>query len=210
MPIRGTRAMTSADAMRALLASRVLPVWKGRSTRTEWMGAPFPGRNKSPVVESKGLEGGNMSGKVAPLVPSQETPPSCRLGGRVCCRPEDWAPVDHCAGQFDDEALYVDFCQPLAVSEPTLTRAKASPEEMAEPTTYTLSHLDRLRRPSMTVVWGRVSTWPLELVTVSSTKPCRPQVPQIWQASTFLSVEPCRPRVPQIRQASTFSLAELC
>ena len=60
MPIKGTRAMTSADAMRALLASRVLPVWKSRSTCTEWMGAPFPGRNMSPVDESKGLEGGSV------------------------------------------------------------------------------------------------------------------------------------------------------
>jgi hypothetical protein len=59
-----------------------------------------------------------MSSKVAPLVPSQETPPSCRLGGRVCRRPEDWAPVDRCAGQFDNEALHVNFCQPLTVSEP--------------------------------------------------------------------------------------------
>ncbi len=60
MPIRGTRAMTPADAMRPLLATRVLPVWKSRSTRTEWMGIPSPGRKKSPVVESKGLEGGSM------------------------------------------------------------------------------------------------------------------------------------------------------
>jgi hypothetical protein len=59
-----------------------------------------------------------MSGKVAPLVPLQETPPSCRLGGRVCPCPEDWAPVDRCACQFDNEALHIDFCQPLAVSEP--------------------------------------------------------------------------------------------
>jgi hypothetical protein len=60
MPIRGTRAMTLADAMRALLALRVLPVWKSRSTLMEWMGTPFPGRNKSPVVESKGLGGGSI------------------------------------------------------------------------------------------------------------------------------------------------------
>ncbi len=80
--------------------------------------------------------------------------------------------MNRCAGQFDNEALYVNFCQPLAVSEPTLMRAKASLKEMAEPTTYALSHLDRLRRPSMTVVWGRVSTWPLELAMVSSAKPC--------------------------------------
>ena len=83
-------------------------------------------------------------------------------------RPEDWAPVDRCAGQFDDEALHVDLCQPLAVSEPPPTDAMASPQEMAEPTTYTLSRW----YPSMTEVWGRVSTWPLELTTVSSAKPC--------------------------------------
>ncbi len=59
-----------------------------------------------------------MSSKVALLVPSQETPPSCRLGGRVRRRPEDWAPMDRCAGQFDNKALHVNFCQPLAVSEP--------------------------------------------------------------------------------------------
>ena len=114
--------------------------------------------------------------------------------------PEDWAPVDRCAGQFDDEALHVDFCQPLAVSEPPPTDAMASPKEMAEPTTYTLSRLGRLRHPSMTEVWGRVSAWPLELTTVSSAKPCQ-QVPQIRRASTFSSAEPWRPQVPQIRQA---------
>ena len=119
-----------------------------------------------------------MSGKVAPLVPLQETPPSCRLGGRVCCRPEDWAPVDRCAGQFDDKALHVDFCPPLAASEPPPTVAMASPKEMVEPTTYTLSHVGRLRHPSMTEVWGRVS----ELATLSSAEPCRPQAPQIRQA----------------------------
>ncbi len=59
-----------------------------------------------------------MSSKVARLVPSQETPPSCRLGGRVCRRLEDWAPVDRCTSQFDNEALHIDYCQPLAVSEP--------------------------------------------------------------------------------------------
>jgi hypothetical protein len=108
-----------------------------------------------------------MSGKVPPLVPSQETPPSCLLGGRVCRRPEDWAPVDRCAGQFDDEAFHVDFCQPLAVSEPPPTDAMTSPKEMAEPMTYTLSHVGRLRHPSMTKVWGRV----LELATLLSAKP---------------------------------------
>ena len=97
-------------------------------------------------------------------------------------RPEDWAPVDRCAGQFDDEALHVDFCQPLAVSEPPPTDAMASPKEMAEPTTYTLSRLGRLRYPSMTEVWGRVSTWPLELATFLTAEPCRPQVPQIRRA----------------------------
>ena len=65
-------------------------------------------------------------------------------------RLEDWAPVDRCAGQFDDEALHVDFCQPLAVSEPPPTDAMASPKEMAEPTTDTLSRLGQLRHPSMT------------------------------------------------------------
>ncbi len=105
--------------------------------------------------------------------------------------------MDRCAGQFDDEALHVDFCQPLAVSEPPPTDAMASPKEMAEPTTYTLSRW----YPSMTEVWGRVSTWLLELTTVSSSKPCRPQVPLIRRALTFSSAEPCRPQVPQIRQA---------
>jgi hypothetical protein len=116
-------------------------------------------------------------------------------------RSEDWAPVDRCDGQFDGEALHVNFCQPLAVLEPPPTDAMASPKEMAEPTTYTFSRLGRLRYPSMTEVWGRVSTWPLELSMVLSAKPCRPQVPQIWRALTFLSAEPCRPQVPQIRQA---------
>jgi hypothetical protein len=49
--------------------------------------------------------------------------------------------------------------------EPTPAEAMASPKEMAEATTYTLSRLDRLLHPSMTEVWGRVSTWPLELAT---------------------------------------------
>ena len=65
-------------------------------------------------------------------------------------RPEDWVPVDRCAGQFDNEALHVNFCQPLAVSEPPPTDAMASLKEMAEPTTYALSGLGRLRYPSMT------------------------------------------------------------
>ena len=119
-----------------------------------------------------------MSGKVAPLVPSQETPPSCWLGGRVWRRPEDWAPVDRCAGQCDDEALHDELCKPLALVEPTPTDAMSSPTEMAEPTTYTLSHLGRLQHPNMTEVWGRVS----ELATLSPAKPCRPQGPQIRRA----------------------------
>ena len=128
-------------------------------------------------------------------------PPERGRAARVMPRPEDWAPVDRCAGQFDDEALHVDFCQPLAVSEPPPTDAMASLKEMAEPTTYALSRLGRLRYPSMTEVWGRVSTWPLELATLSLAKPWRPQVPLIRRASTFSSAEPCRPQVPQIRQA---------
>ena len=94
----------------------------------------------------------------------------------------------------DDESSHDDLCEPLALLEPTPTEAMASPKEMAEPMTYTLSRLDRLLHPSMTEVWGRVSTWPLELATVSSAK-------QIRRASTFSSAEPCRPQVPQIRQA---------
>ena len=58
----------------------------------------------------------------------------------------------------------------------------ASPKEMAEPTTYTPSRLDRLLHPSMSKVWGRVSTWPLELATFSAGEPWRPQVPQIRRA----------------------------
>ena len=73
-----------------------------------------------------------MSSKVARLVPSQETPPSCRLGGRVCCRPEDWAPVARCAGQFDNEALHVNFCQPLAVSEPPTESRTVTKSPLAE------------------------------------------------------------------------------
>ena len=121
-------------------------------------------------------------------------PPERGRAARVMPPPEDWAPGDHCAGQFDDEALHVDFCQPLAVLEPPPTDAMASPKEMAEPTTYALSRLGRLRYPSMTEVWGRVATWPLELATVSSAK-------QIRRASTFSSAEPCRPQVSQIQQA---------
>ena len=68
--------------------------------------------------------------------------------------------MDHCAGQCDDEASHDDLCKPLALLEPTPMEAMASPKEKAELTTYTLSHLDRLRHPSMTKVWGRVSTWP--------------------------------------------------
>ena len=119
-----------------------------------------------------------MSGKVAPLVPSQETPPSWWLGGRVWRRPEDWAPVDRCAGQCDDEALHDELCKPLALVEPMPTDAMSSPKEMAEPATYTLSHLGRLQHPNMTEVWGRVS----ELATLSPAKPCRPQAPQIRRA----------------------------
>ena len=63
-----------------------------------------------------------------------------------------------------------------------VSEAMASPKEMAEPTTYTLSRLDRLLHPSMTEVWGRVSTWPLELATFLTAEPCRPQMPQIRQA----------------------------
>ena len=47
--------------------------------------------------------------------------------------------MDRGAGQFDNEALHVDFCQPLAVSEPPPTDAMASLKEIAEPTTYALS-----------------------------------------------------------------------
>ena len=82
----------------------------------------------------------------------------------------------------NDEALHDDLCEPLALLEPTPTEAMASPKEMAEPTTYTLSRLDRLLHPSMNEVWGRVSTWPVELATFSAGEPCRPQVPQIRRA----------------------------
>ena len=54
MPIRGMKAMTLADAMRASLASRVLPVWKSRSTLSEWMGAPFPGETRALLLKVKG------------------------------------------------------------------------------------------------------------------------------------------------------------
>jgi hypothetical protein len=87
--------------------------------------------------------------------------------------------VDRCAGQCDDEASHDDLCKTLALWEPTPAEAMASPKEMAEATTYTLSRLDRLLHPSMTEVWGRVSTWPLELATFLTAEPCRPQVPQI-------------------------------
>jgi hypothetical protein len=70
-----------------------------------------------------------MSGKVAPLVPSQETPPSWWLGVRVWRCLEDWAPVDRCAGQCDDEALH--DAHPLALVEPTPMDAMLSPKEMA-------------------------------------------------------------------------------
>ena len=82
----------------------------------------------------------------------------------------------------DDEASHDDLCEPLALLEPMPTEAMASPKEMVEPTTYTLSRLDQLLHPSMTEVWGRVSTWPLELATFSTAEPCRPQVPQIRRA----------------------------
>ena len=58
----------------------------------------------------------------------------------------------------------------------------ATPKEVAKPTTYTLSRLDRLVHPSMTKVWGRVPTWPLDLARFSLAEPCRPRVPQIRRA----------------------------
>ena len=82
----------------------------------------------------------------------------------------------------DKEASHDDLCGPLALLEPTPTEAMSLPKEMAEPTTYTLSRLDGLLHPSMTEVWGRVSTWPLELTTFSAGEPCLPQLPQIRQA----------------------------
>ena len=90
--------------------------------------------------------------------------------------------MDRCAGQYDDEASHEDLCEPMALLDPTPTEAVTSPEKMAEPTTYTLSRLDRLQHPSMSEVWGRMSTWPLGLATLLSAEPGRPQVPQIRQA----------------------------
>ena len=84
--------------------------------------------------------------------------------------------MDRCAGQCDNEASHDDSGEPLALLEPTPTEAMATPKEVAEPTTYTLSRLDRLLHPSMTKVWGRASTWPLELATFLTAEPCRPQV----------------------------------
>ncbi len=52
----------------------------------------------------------------------------------MCPRPEDWALVDRCAGQYDNEVLHEDLCEPSALLEPTPTEAKALPKEMAEPT----------------------------------------------------------------------------
>ena len=74
----------------------------------------------------------------------------------MCPCPEDWALVDHCAGQCDNEASHNDLCEPLALLEPTPTEVTASLKEMVEPIMYSLSHLDRLMHPSMTKVWGRV------------------------------------------------------
>ena len=53
-----------------------------------------------------------------------------RMGGWACPRPEDWALVDCCVGQFDDEASHVDIRYPLAKVE--LTEAMMT----AEPTMY--------------------------------------------------------------------------
>ena len=78
----------------------------------------------------------------------------------MCPCLEDWALVDRCAGQYDNEASHDDLCKPLALLEPTPTEVMASPKEKAEPTMYSLSHLDRLLHPSMTKVWGSMSTWP--------------------------------------------------
>ena len=99
-------------------------------------------------------------------------------GGLEPPRRTNWALEGCCAGQCDDEALHDELCKPLALVEPTPTDAMSSPTEMAEPTTYTLSHLGRLQHPNMTEVWGRVS----ELATLLPAKPCRPQVPQIRRA----------------------------
>jgi hypothetical protein len=52
------------------------------------------------------------------------------MGGWACPRPEDWALVDRCVGQFDDEASHVDIRYPSAEVE--LTEAMMT----AEPTTY--------------------------------------------------------------------------
>ncbi len=53
-----------------------------------------------------------------------------RMGRWACPRPEDWALVDRCVGQFNDEASHVDICYPSAEVE--LTEAMM----MAEPMTY--------------------------------------------------------------------------
>ena len=52
----------------------------------------------------------------------------------MCPRPQDWALVDRCAGQCDDEVSHDDLCEPLALFEPTPMKANASLKEMAEPT----------------------------------------------------------------------------
>ncbi len=52
----------------------------------------------------------------------------------MCPCPEDWALVDRCAGQYDDEDSHKDLCEPSALLEPTPTEANASLKEMAEPT----------------------------------------------------------------------------
>ena len=52
----------------------------------------------------------------------------------MCPRPEDWALMDRCAGQCDDEASHDDSGKLLALLEPTPTEAMATPKEVAEPT----------------------------------------------------------------------------
>jgi hypothetical protein len=54
LQIGGSRAVTPTDATKMEFALRALPLWRGRSTLTEWMGVPSPGRKKYPIAKGKG------------------------------------------------------------------------------------------------------------------------------------------------------------
>ncbi len=63
-----------------------------------------------------------------------------RMGGRAYPRPEDWALVDRCVGQFDNGASYVDIRFPTAEVEPSKAMYPWTME--AEPMTYAPSRQD--------------------------------------------------------------------